>query len=390
VGGESNDAASGPKKETPDKKQLQQTEILGQMEKEKKEELPGKQKEEPPEEKTVLSRWEIARYLNLYAEEGFYPLHREKLPLFIRTDVDGDGSEEILAIYVDQENSKAIRLDKLSDISRIYDEQYTPFLVELWIFSTKDAVLVPAKRISLGKHRVIEAVDNFSLRKDQPSPFVVSVRFQKHEGFEEKWIIFYNNKISRFALEETFTKQHRLKDIDDDGVKDLLLYEKIFEEGTGFETFITWYKWNGENIIEHNTINVVRNLRTFLSEVHNLLKEEQYREFIEYALLPERVEQLREKDLTDSEITRRAIQLRDPAEEEKSPLQTQEKEIMDIIYPEIMENPFALPDDKGAYFPLQMRVITEESNYLYEATVAMPENPFTGKQFYFLLSVADR
>jgi hypothetical protein len=296
-----------------------------------------------------------------------------------------DNAEEIIALFIDREKSKSVRLEELSDISRIYDDELNPFLVQVWIFSPQDDSLVPERRISLGKHRVVEAIDTFSLRLGHRYPLVVSVRFQKHEGFKEKWVIFYDRKISQFSLEETFTKQHRLEDIDGDGYKDVLLYEKIFEEGTGYETFITWYRWNGKRIVEHDTINVVRNLRHFLSEAQKLLIGEEFQTFLEYALRTRDVEKLQAQGLSAREILNRALRIRHPEEVDQGPLKTEEKEIVDIIYPEIMENPFAMPGENGARFPLQMRIITQQSNYLYDATVAMPENPFIGKQFYFVI-----
>ena len=38
-------------------------------------------------------------------------------------------------------------------------------------------------------------------------------------------------------------------------------------EGDGNETYMTSYRWNGDNFVHHKTVNVVRNLRSFLAEV---------------------------------------------------------------------------------------------------------------------------
>ena len=85
------------------------------------------------------------------------------------------------------------------------------------------------------------------------------------------------------------------------------------EEGTGYETFLTWHRWNGKTFYEYRTTNVVRNLNTFLRSTKELLLEGRYNEFISYGVDPLRAAALKKAGLKDSEIALRSLGIKDPA-----------------------------------------------------------------------------
>jgi hypothetical protein len=214
---------------------------------------------------------------------------------------------------------------------------------------------------------------------------VLSLRFQTIEGFIERWTVFSDKGISTIKLEETLSIQYAIRDIDDNGYKDIVIYEKIFEEGTGYETFITWLGWKSGAFEEIKTVNIVRNLKEFLITVKNYLLNEEWEALIDYAGYEDHVERMRNAGLTANQICSYLFPLDRTESVESNPFLTEEKEVVEVVYPDIMENPFGIPDDEEPVFPLEMRLVTENKSYLVKTKLALSNNPFYGKQFYFFV-----
>jgi hypothetical protein len=355
------------------------------------------------ETESTLPYWKVVSQAKSYGSPDYSLLYRNGRPYFIRRDLFADNRDDILVVYVSDGEDGEADFSRYSNISRLYEDEDTSFQCHILHFSVTDRGLVPENRYSFGKHKVLEDIRELQIKKNSAFPFALILRFQSVEGLEEKWLIFAEEHVTRFHMKETFSNHSIVTDVDGDGTEDIIFVNKVFEEGTGYETFITWYRWNGRDFIEHKTINIVRNLREFLSKIKAIVIEEQCREFAEMALRPEDVERVKQDEVDYRELCARVFvpveeekerrngeqegeQTDSPSErEEINPFLTEEKEIMDIIYPEIMENPFMVEGVREELFLLQMRVVTMEGSFLYRAKLAMPVNPFSGQQFYFIL-----
>ena len=64
------------------------------------------------------------------------------------------------------------------------------------------------------------------------------------------------------------------------------------------------------------------------------------------------------------------------------PVLTEIPEINQLIFPEIVEDPF-IYDVSDYYFPIVVRAETASSYYLYNAEIKMNQNPFLTRQFAF-------
>jgi hypothetical protein len=340
-----------------------------------------REKEEP---KSELSYWKIVSQAKSYGSPDYGLLYRNGRPYFIRRDLFSDNRDDLLAVYLSNGEDGAAEFFRYSNISRLYEEEDTSFRCHIIHFFITDKGLVPENRYSFGKHKVLEDIRELQIKKGNTFPFAVILQFQSVEGIEEKWLIFAEKHVTRFQIKETFSNQPIVTDVDNNGTKDIIFFNKVFEEGSGYETFVTWYRWNGRDFIEHKTINIVRNLRKFLSKVKTVIIEEQCNRFVEIALRPEDAVQVERGAVNHRELCARVFV---PVEEKKqeNPLLSEEKEIVDIIYPEIMENPFMVEGVREEVFLLQMKVVTREGSFLYQAELAMPENPFSDRQFYFIL-----
>ncbi len=73
-------------------------------------------------------------------------------------------------------------------------------------------------------------------------------------------------------------------DIDGNSILDIIDWEDGLEEGTGYETYLTWFRWTGKEYREYKSTNVVRNLNSFLEQARLYLSFKQMNEFLSYSL----------------------------------------------------------------------------------------------------------
>jgi hypothetical protein len=134
-------------------------------------------------------------------------------------------------------------------------------------------------------------------------PYCVSSSFQTAEGKERIWVIFSRyNKFSTFTISDTVSEHTVLRDINSNGVLDVVRWSQIFEEGTGYETFLTWYRWNGLKYVQHESANVVRSLNSFLSQAGRLLQAGLWEEAFSHMMSPADYRRYRDEGYDYSEL----------------------------------------------------------------------------------------
>lgn len=377
---EEEDASREEAQKTPDKESM----VVAAVEESVKDE--ERSEERPEREEVSLSDRQIVNSIRRYETEEYRLLFDGSSPFMFRKDIDLLEPPEILAVFIDgPEESKGgpPQIDRLSDISRLYSEENTIFTCKVNVFYQSNNRIVPLNSYYLGKHRVLESIRDISLNQFAPLPFAVVFTFQSNQGSNKEWLIFYPNGTARFQIHEGLSSYSDVVDIDGDGMLDIIVYERIFEEGIGYETFVTWYRWEGKAFGEFKTINVVRNLTLFLSKAKQLIIEKQCDRFVEEALQSSQVNTLKKQGFSSEDICTATFL---PVEGQDYPPSLKAMEITDIVYPEIVEDPFTLTEEKKRIFPMQIRVNTTEGSYLYRAVLKMSENPFFGRQFYFLVN----
>ena len=242
-----------------------------------------------------------------------------------------------------------------------------------------------ARTVPLGAWQVFEQFRVFPLASARPAPAAVSVSFQTPEGSEETLLLFQEPGAPpscTLDLKRTLTTQHRLRDIDQDGVLDLLVQERGMEEGTAYETFLTWHRWNGRCLVEQRTLNVVRNLNAFLQQVREALVAADYPGLLRWALDPRQVRNLEARGLDPRSIVFRLMGLLPPAAEEAEEGVAQRAAVQEIVFPQILENPFTAEDERGARFRLSFRwVSTDGLPLVSETTLYLLAYPFGDRQF---------
>ena len=144
--------------------------------------------------------------------------------------------------------------------------------------------------------------------------------------------------------------------------------------------------------VESETTNIVRNLNRFLKEAFDEIVTGAFSEF--NLLVGETGEEVAlSHDFSAGEERREVLHdiifgqvlrlLPSPPSFSNSPV-TVDAVIRRIVHSEILENPFRQTDVAGSFFPLTIRIETDNGTaHLYSATVYMSVNPFDRRQFFF-------
>ncbi len=350
----------------------------------------GREEPSPPDETpedaavTPLTPWTIYRFVFGNAGDGWSPVHQNGVPLLLFYDIDANGYNDVFALFIDREDVDDAEFAVLSDFSRLYDPDIEPFTVELRLLLQRDGALYPGYTAELGKKLVIDDMSQFFISKTVKTPFALSINFQNPEGTERTWLFFEKDTFEQLTLRETFAAFIDIQDINTDGYNDILHFEKSFEEGMGYETYITWYNWNGKTYVQEKVTNIVRNVRDFLETTRDLISNERWEELITHGIPERQLRLLSKRNVMESDIIR---SLFIPTALEKG---SEHPELIDLniensIFPEILENPFQQNGNGNYIFPLRVRVIAENGEYLYISRIGMSKDPFQPQQFYFIL-----
>ena len=336
----------------------------------------------PPPPPQPLDGGRINALIHEKLGEKLTPVTRSGSAMYLLHDLDGNGYNDVFALAVRASDIETVDYDVVHDFTRLYSKSSEVFHFYLRLFYQKKGTLVPAELVSLGKRFVLDSFLPQAIVKDATDPFAASVVFTTPQGRVREWVIFSSSDPVRFTMHERSGELPQIEDINSDGTIDIVMYEEGFEAGIGNETYLTWYRWDGVNFSRHLTVNVVRNLRSFLRESFSLVDRGDWTGFSKYCLSPE----MRKK--TDSiegfGVFERVFRPAPADDSYKNEPIIEDDTVRKAVYPEIRENPLHQRDESGFFFPLTIRFETVGGRtHLYTARIYMQINPFSEPQFTF-------
>ena len=294
-------------------------------------------------------------------------------------DVNDDGNDDGLVLCVI--GRKSIRdLAELSKEKRLYEDTYQSFELAVLVFSYDSASDTEhpefiEKVMPIGVFRVLKGFAAIDLGRDMPSAYeVVSMN---DNSSVRNWIIC-NQQLSTFKLIDSPKKSASVKDIDGDGITDVILYDKVFEEGSGEETFLSWYRWNGSSYVEYSSTNIVRNLNSFLYQVSNLVERKNWNRFTRYALDNTVQTSLRDSSASNAQKFEGVFSPVRPG------TRINPMEIKSVKFQEILENPF---HDSVRQVTVSCKIATNDDVF-FSVDVLLSQNPFIQPQYTLVWNLA--
>ncbi len=318
------------------------------------------------------------------AARPYTPVQMQGRAVLLVQDVNRDGKPEILAPVAALAGSQ-VDPASLSDYSSVFVEgrQRVPF--HLLVLTYEASGLAVSSRIDLGERYAFGGLTVVPLATSGPGPVALVASFPTRTGSEQEWLVFSGpslRPVSRLALRDTLASRPKVEDIDRNGLIDIVVQESGFEVGVGFETLLTWYRWNGTRFVEQSVRNVVRNLRAFLASTRELLLARNWKALVQHCFASDQLLYYRGEGLSDLQIIVRGLGLTahyDPARPESVLT-----DIADLVLPLFQENPFSATDERGSYFLLAYRIVESSgASWVTETPVYMMRNPFAERQFFF-------
>ena len=343
---------------------------------------------ENTEPRLPASAADLPLFLSSYLSPSKRPVIRGGSPLaFIRRDM-------IVLLSVRTQDPRKAAFTHVSNFERLFDAEAEelPFYVEVF---TVDKGKVVSRSIDAGRHRVCGSFTELPFPAAQAFPFGVSLVFPDTEGKRSFWVLFPGAaqdpaQYSVFSFYEQANVKAFIRDIDGNGTFDLLLFEDIFEDSSGYETYITWHRWDGKSFVKYRSTNIVRRLRAFFASSRQMLLSRSWRRFFDYALIPEDSGALQK--LSTAAAFRRIFRMQEENSPEEEavygaffPRDISRSIISEVVFPSVVQNPFP-PQKDGGYgsFPFTIRISSDEESYFLSARLALNKNPFSGRMFHFL------
>jgi hypothetical protein len=300
-----------------------------------------------------------------------------RVPLLLH-DLNRDGHSECIAVAVRDNTLKPADIEALSQSSRLFDAPAVGFV--LLFYGNSQGSLRRPVVIDLGQRRIFEALTRTPLYANRAVPLVVTVSFLNPDGREQELLVFDNAGGSpryRRSLVERLGARSWLEDVDGDGTLDILTRERVLEEGVGYDTFLSWSRWNGRAFTEVATRNVLRGLAGYLATVRETLLAGDRRHLAELVAEGRELALLRSRGLDETEALAALLGLKAAGLKELP-------RVTEVVFPEILEDPFSARDATGWFFQLTYRIVDENGlAYLPAARLYMLRNPFGERQFAF-------
>lgn len=202
--------------------------------------------------------------------------------------------------------------------------------------------------------------------------------FYTFRGTEAVWTVFQQEGVpSTLRLSQTPNADFEAFDIDDDEIREVISLQSRLEEGQGYETFLTLYELGPDGFSAVDTINVVRNLRSYLDRLRQDLLLGRYSSVTARAT----------GETKDTGTAEALNQLFKPVEENGEAGSVSFSELAgsygidQVLLPQLLESPFgSLESREIVTLPVNV-VCCDGALFTFLLRVRLRRNPFEGEQF---------
>lgn len=307
----------------------------------------------PSQTKEPINVAQLIEELKTRLPEGFFPVYKDNKPVaFIPF------KEKYAAVFLCTKDRK-LSYELLSAKNRIYDTEDNISFFVMWLENNN-----PVHRINLGQYPVLYGMKEKIITKDAKM-YIFSFLTSKKKIDA---IVSISQKAPP-TVNFFDTNPQKSTDIDDynnDGIPDILVRENLFEQGTGKETFLYLYKWNGHDFEISHSLAILRSLNNFFYQTTVELQRGDVESFYNRAVegRPDSIWQVFIPEGTSPPIKADKIML---------------------TFPSLVENPF--PDNAKPLSTVRIpvKVETKEKTFIAYSTIKINQFPFTIRPFSFVI-----
>lgn len=305
----------------------------------------------------------------------------ERLSWEVILDVDGNGYDDYVVLTMLSQRGGYVVDTELLNPNRLLavPAPYESFILAVFYQDSKG--VVEGHLIPLEDKLVLRSMGIQPLRVQGATPVAIIISFQATDAIEEEWVILADRSYSRFSLEQSLTTKTMVRDIDGDDLLDLVVHRDSFEEGVGYETFLSWYSWSEGSYTLKDRTNVLRNLQTFFRNISEEMVATSPGEALSRVMNPKDIEVCANAGLGWGEIVNLFFL---PVDNKKIPLT--EAEPVRVVFPNILENPFSYHDSEDPKVTFLLKLVDSSiGDLFYRCSLEMASNPFKSPQFLFCM-----
>ncbi len=334
-----------------------------------------------------LSDLEIEKIILETTPDSFAPVLTDNgRIMIIYRDLDQNGYRDAFFLVVKNRENLDSEFDSLSDVSILLKNDSEPVDFFLSVYLQLQGGMVSMFRIPVGSSVVLSDFSVVTIEEDAELPLGINISFQTVKGTDREWIIFSSyNKFSLFSMTENISEYSYSYDIDGDKIIDIVDWEDGLEEGTGYETYLTWYKWNGREYREYLSTNIVRNLNGFLEQARLYLSFDQLEQFFIHSLSTDDYSKFKESGANYSEWLDLVFRPVPGSGSDQNEFLNCDK-LRSVVFPQIFENPFVPGNISPHICNINVRFECDDGySFIRTARIQMNRNPFHKPQFSFYL-----
>ena len=354
-----------------------------------KDDLPSA--DEQNEKRYVLTSLYMEKMLKKevrYRDFSFYPVHRKGRLKYIEENLDNSGQPEFYVLYAcgnsSEETEESFLSDQQNFIEETFSEKYIAVIYKPVSGKLETAAVFPLKHRNVLKQFTIEKLSADSRQR------AVMLSFSGEDGLSDNLItLSENGKFSIFSMNSTLSEFNRVEDVDNDGILEILRYENLFEEGLGYETFITLFEYRNGEFSSSGSVSVVRSLKAFLEKSENILESKNINSFLKYSVPSGQLDVLASRGLSSKNIIRKIFY---PVKKENELFPDinvfmKNGSKIDFVFPDIVENPFRFDRSNIYNFTTYVKVSSESrEEAIYLVKIYMNSNPFVSPLFFFYVN----
>lgn len=297
-------------------------------------------------------------------------------------DLDNNGYKDAFFLVIKKRDNIVPSFTALSDVSRLADVKSIPIDYFLSVYLQIKGEMISMYRIPIGSRDILADFRAHFITKSKLNPFGLKISFLSKKGKENEWIFFSSyNRFSFFTTQNNSSIQYEYSDIDNNNIEDFIEWRHGLEEGTGYETFLTWYSWDGIQFKEKATTNIVRNLNSFLNETARLIIQKKWK------TLYLKVRGEDSSKLLDQEIKGASLfsSIFLPTTSMEAGGLQNCVNFRSVIFPKILENPFKIQSKQTRKITLMVRFVCDDGrDFIRSVRVALRKNPFGKSEYFFI------
>jgi len=298
-------------------------------------------------------------------------------------DLDNNGYRDAFFLVIKKKDNIVPSFTTLSDVSRLADVKSIPIDYFLSVYLQIKGEMISMYRIPIGSRDILADFSARFITKSKSNPFGLKISFLSKKGAETEWIFFSSyNRFSFFTTQNNSSIQYEYSDIDNNNIEDFIEWRHGLEEGTGYETYLTWYSWDGIQFKEKATTNIVRNLNSFLDETARLIIQKKWK------TLYLKVRGEDSSKFLDQKI--KGVSLFSsiflPTTGVEAGALQNCVNFRSVVFPKIFENPFKIQSKQTRKITLMVRFVCDDGHdFIRSVSVALHKNPFGNSEYFFIL-----